>query len=202
MCWSSRWSLRGRWWAAGTYRNYDGVSTISSGRHQFPATTCWPEAAANARFDTTLSPLPGICLIRDHRNPRSRRNDIMTEGRDPTDPRGSARRRSSMSASSALVRYSTGCSATMWSRAAASGPMAPKQARHDPAGLYLLVIACRWSPMCWPPRIPSNPDGAACSVALSWVCSGLAYAMLFTRVRFRLPFDWLLITGTACFWRQ
>ncbi|KPP83944.1 MAG: 4-amino-4-deoxy-L-arabinose transferase and related glycosyltransferases of PMT family [Rhodobacteraceae bacterium HLUCCA08] len=32
-----------------------------------------------------------------------------------------------------------------------------------------------------------------------WVCSGLAYAIFFTRVRFRLPFDWLLITSNAMF---
>lgn len=32
-----------------------------------------------------------------------------------------------------------------------------------------------------------------------WVCSGLAYALFFTRVRFRLPFDWLLISSNAIF---
>lgn len=32
-----------------------------------------------------------------------------------------------------------------------------------------------------------------------WVCAGLAYALFFTRVRFRLPFDWLVISSNAIF---
>ena len=32
-----------------------------------------------------------------------------------------------------------------------------------------------------------------------WIAGGLAYAIYFTRVRFRLPFDWLIIAGNAIF---
>ncbi len=32
-----------------------------------------------------------------------------------------------------------------------------------------------------------------------WVGAGLAYAVFFTRVRFRLPFDWLIIAGNGMF---
>lgn len=32
-----------------------------------------------------------------------------------------------------------------------------------------------------------------------WVVSGLAYAIFFTRVRFRIPFDWLIITSNAMY---
>lgn len=32
-----------------------------------------------------------------------------------------------------------------------------------------------------------------------WIASGLSYALFFTRVRFRLPFDWLIITSNAIF---
>lgn len=32
-----------------------------------------------------------------------------------------------------------------------------------------------------------------------WVAAGLAYAMYFTRIRFRLPFDWLVIASNAMF---
>lgn len=32
-----------------------------------------------------------------------------------------------------------------------------------------------------------------------WIAAGLAYALYFTRVRFRLPFDWLLIAGNGIF---
>lgn len=32
-----------------------------------------------------------------------------------------------------------------------------------------------------------------------WITSGLAYAIFFTRVRFRLPFDWLIISSNAIF---
>lgn len=32
-----------------------------------------------------------------------------------------------------------------------------------------------------------------------WIGAGLAYALFFTRVRFRLPFDWLVITTNAIF---
>lgn len=32
-----------------------------------------------------------------------------------------------------------------------------------------------------------------------WIGAGLAYALFFTRVRFRLPFDWLIITTNAIF---
>jgi hypothetical protein len=32
-----------------------------------------------------------------------------------------------------------------------------------------------------------------------WIAGGLAYAIYFTRVRFRLPFDWLIISGNAIF---
>lgn len=32
-----------------------------------------------------------------------------------------------------------------------------------------------------------------------WICAGGAYAIFFTRVRFRLPFDWLIISSNAMF---
>ena len=32
-----------------------------------------------------------------------------------------------------------------------------------------------------------------------WICAGLAYALFFTRVRYRLPFDWLIISSNAIF---
>lgn len=32
-----------------------------------------------------------------------------------------------------------------------------------------------------------------------WICGGLAYAIYFTRIRFRMPFDWLIIGSNAIF---
>ena len=32
-----------------------------------------------------------------------------------------------------------------------------------------------------------------------WITAGLAYALFFTRIRFRLPFDWLIISANAMF---
>jgi len=32
-----------------------------------------------------------------------------------------------------------------------------------------------------------------------WIGAGLAYALFFTRVRFRLPFDWLILSVNAMF---
>lgn len=46
-------------------------------------------------------------------------------------------------------------------------------------------------------RYPMTPFEIFCLVL--WVGAGLAYALFFTRIRFRMPFDWLIISTNAIF---